>query len=236
MDLAPVQGAGTIVIWRRPGRQREGRSDKKAPARRSSSCSLGSPAKVHPLAPLVFLMIWILPVPKGRSGLFLIFGHSRAVSARLARRTGGFGFEFFRPRFGGLPDGGCEMRQCVGHGECRTRDPLDHRRELFWAHPQRGGFRTAAIAVTAITIVTRRCHCDHPARALPMPRRPCRDGPSASRPATARSLTIARVCAAHRHEIAALALTLGILCFAVVTAILLVRARAAARRDRGCGA
>ena len=36
---------------------------------------------------------------------------------------------------------------------------------------------------------------------------------------------LSRPCAARPHEIAALALTLGILCFAVVTAILLVRTR-----------
>ena len=89
----------------------------------------------------------------------------------------------------------------------------------FWAHPQRGGFRTAAIAVTAITIVTAITATIGPrlanaAEAVP-------DGPSAS-------LAYAYLGAfwqLDRHEIAALALTLGILCFAVVTAIMLVRTR-----------
>ena len=39
-----------------------------------------------------------------------------------------------------------------------------------------------------------------------------------------------------RHEIAALALTLGILCFAVVTAIMLVRTRRRLAATRGVGA
>ena len=89
----------------------------------------------------------------------------------------------------------------------------------FWAHPQRGGFRTAAIAVTTITIVTAITATIGPrlanaAEAVP-------DGPSAS-------LAYAYLGAfwqLDRHEIAALALTLGILCFAVVTAVLLVRTR-----------
>ncbi len=89
----------------------------------------------------------------------------------------------------------------------------------FWAHPQRGGFRTAAIAVTTITIVTAITATIGPrlanaAEAVP-------DGQSAS-------LAYAYLGAfwqLDRHEIAALALTLGILCFAVVTAVLLVRTR-----------
>ena len=47
---------------------------------------------------------------------------------------------------------------------------------------------------------------------------------------------VSALLALDRHEIAALTLTLGVLCFAVVTAILLVRTRPAPRRTRGIGA
>jgi len=79
------------------------------------------------------------------------------------------------------------------------------------AHPRRGAFRIAAAVVTAVV-----CIAPSPARA---------DGTVPAPPSSTLDAYIAAFLQLDRHELAALALTLGILCFAVVTAILLVRTR-----------
>ena len=79
------------------------------------------------------------------------------------------------------------------------------------AHPRRGAFRIAAAVVTAVV-----CIAASPARA---------DDTAPAPPGSTLDAYIAAFLQLDRHELAALALTLGILCFAVVTAILLVRTR-----------
>lgn len=100
------------------------------------------------------------------------------------------------------------------------------------AHPLRGGIRVAGLALMA-------CAAGWPtaaAIAAESPPGPEVDGPSLL------EAYVAAFLALDRHELAAMALTLGILCFAVVTAILLVRTRArlvdieAAARDEGIAA
>jgi signal transduction histidine kinase len=78
--------------------------------------------------------------------------------------------------------------------------------ESLGAHPQRGGFCAAGAAILSILL---------PAEA------------AAQTAATASTFDayVSALLLLDQHEIAALALTLGILCFAVVTAILLVRTR-----------
>src|SRR5262245_20792086 len=79
------------------------------------------------------------------------------------------------------------------------------------AHPRRGAFRiAAAFAAAALGIA-----------ASPAPA----DSAAAAPPGSALEAYVAAFLQLDRHELAALALTLGILCFAVVTAILLVRTR-----------
>jgi signal transduction histidine kinase len=79
------------------------------------------------------------------------------------------------------------------------------------AHPRRGAFRLAAAVVAAAV-----CIAAAPARTG--------DTAPAPPPSTLEAY-VAAFLQLDRHELAALALTLGILCFAVVTAILLVRTR-----------
>jgi signal transduction histidine kinase len=79
------------------------------------------------------------------------------------------------------------------------------------AHPRRGAFRIAAAVVTAVV-----CIAAWPARA---------DDTAPALPGSTLDAYITAFLQLDRHELAALALTLGILCFAVVTAILLVRTR-----------
>jgi signal transduction histidine kinase len=93
------------------------------------------------------------------------------------------------------------------------------------AHPRRGAFRIAAAIVSAAV-----CIAASPARP---------DDTAPALPGSTLEAYFAAFLQLDRHELAALALTLGILCFAVVTAILLVRTRqrlgdaeAAARDER----
>jgi signal transduction histidine kinase len=79
------------------------------------------------------------------------------------------------------------------------------------AHPRRGAFRIAAAVVTAVVCIA----------ASPV----CADDTAPVLPGSTLDAYIAAFLQLDRHELAALALTLGILCFAVVTAILLVRTR-----------
>ena len=79
------------------------------------------------------------------------------------------------------------------------------------AHPRRGAFRIAAAVVTAVV-----CVAASPA---------CADDTAPALPGSTLDAYIAAFLQLDRHELVALALTLGILCFAVVTAILLVRTR-----------
>jgi signal transduction histidine kinase len=101
--------------------------------------------------------------------------------------------------------------------------------ESFGAHPQRGGFRTAAVVFAAVAVL-------FPTTARAQDMADAADGHALL------DAYLAALFALDRQEIAALALTLGILCFAVVTAILLVRTRRrlaeveAARRDERIGA
>ena len=94
----------------------------------------------------------------------------------------------------------------------------------FWAHPQRSGFRTAVIiVVTAAITTTISPLLAHAEEAIGIRRLD-----SAAPDGANVSLLDAYLSAfwqLDRHEIAALTLTLGILCFAVVTAVLLVRTR-----------
>ncbi|HML12987.1 MAG TPA: hypothetical protein VK456_06745, partial [Xanthobacteraceae bacterium] len=77
------------------------------------------------------------------------------------------------------------------------------------AGPRLGGFRAATIAILATL-------SGGPALA------------AERAPLSLFATVIAAFAALERHEIAALALTLGVVCFAVVTAIALVRTRAGA--------
>src|SRR3984893_193036 len=80
-----------------------------------------------------------------------------------------------------------------------------------WAHPWRSGYWTA--------IATGLCWMMAPIMAaVPVRAEEAPDIPTIG-------AYVAAISQLNRHEMAALALTLGILCFAVVTAILLVRTR-----------
>jgi signal transduction histidine kinase len=79
------------------------------------------------------------------------------------------------------------------------------------AHPRRGAFRLAAAVVAAAV-----CIAASPART---------DDTAPALPGSTLDAYVAAFLQLDQHELAALALTLGILCFAVVTAILLVRTR-----------
>src|SRR6266508_2098239 len=81
------------------------------------------------------------------------------------------------------------------------------------AHPRRGGFRTAVTVATAAFGIAASLGPGRANDAVP------------AFEGSALDAYIAAFLQLDRHEIAALALTLGILCFAVVTAILLVRTR-----------
>ena len=83
------------------------------------------------------------------------------------------------------------------------------------ARPQRGGFRSAGIAIVAAIVAAMGAPFE---TALAQPGTPAFEGSTLKAYLSALLLL-------DRHEIAALALTLGILSFAVVTAILLVRTR-----------
>ena len=82
--------------------------------------------------------------------------------------------------------------------------------ESLGARPQRGGFRAAGAAIGATL--------------APLEPAFAQEGGAAFEGSTLKAY-ISAFLLLDRHEIAALALTLGILCFAVVTAILLVRTR-----------
>src|SRR4029453_10294550 len=81
----------------------------------------------------------------------------------------------------------------------------------FTSHPGRGAFRLAAAIVAAAV-----CIAASPART---------DDTAPAPPGSTLDAYVAGFLQLDRHELAALALALGILCFAVVTAILLVRTR-----------
>jgi signal transduction histidine kinase len=83
--------------------------------------------------------------------------------------------------------------------------------EGFRAHPQRSGFRAAGCAIVA-------------ALAVPLWSSPVGADDAAAK-GSALDTYLAAFMALDRHEIAALALTLGVVCFAVITAVLLVRTR-----------
>jgi signal transduction histidine kinase len=82
--------------------------------------------------------------------------------------------------------------------------------EGLGAPPQRGGFRFAAISIVAA--------------AAPAEMALARQGPVGIKGSTVDAY-VSALLLLDRHELAALALTLGILCFAVITSILLVRTR-----------
>jgi signal transduction histidine kinase len=90
----------------------------------------------------------------------------------------------------------------------------------FWAHPQRSGFRTAVITAITTTISPLLAHAEE---AIGIRRL----GSAAPESANLSLLDayLAAFWQLDRHEITALALTLGILCFAVATAVQLVRTR-----------
>src|ERR1700694_4871939 len=95
-------------------------------------------------------------------------------------------------------------------GQAGMPDTIRITVESLGAHPQRSGFRAAATVILAAL--------------LPLET----TSAQAAGPALEGSTVDAYISAfllLDRHEVAALALTLGILCFAVVTAILLVRTR-----------
>src|SRR5262245_36419016 len=82
------------------------------------------------------------------------------------------------------------------------------------AHPRRGGFRMAAAATICITLAS---HC--------LAQEPARPDDIDSTSATMVGAYLNAFAQLDGHEFAALALTLGVLLFAVVTAIMLVRTR-----------
>ena len=141
-----------------------------------------------------------------------------------------------RPAFTPGPAGPGE---CGELGQAGMPDAIRATVESVEAHPQRGGFRAAILRCSL------RCSAGLLSarggllaeRSPPMPALRAADGA----PGTLEAY-LAAFLALDRHELAALALTLGILCFAVVTAILLVRTRArladteAAARDEGIAA
>src|SRR5438128_7765436 len=93
-------------------------------------------------------------------------------------------------------------------GQAGMPDAIRTTVESFGARPQRSGFR-AALFLSFLP-------CCHSAWA---------EQGASRQPISTLEAYIAAFALLDRHEIAALALTLGILCFAVVTAILLVRTR-----------
>ncbi len=77
-----------------------------------------------------------------------------------------------------------------------------------WAHPRRGGFSACASAVLYTVVDTSAASAQEVFRPKAL------------------DLYVAAIFAVDRHDLAALSLTLGLVSFAVVTAILLVRTRA----------
>src|SRR5262245_42730478 len=98
-------------------------------------------------------------------------------------------------------------------GQAGMPDTIRTTVESCGAHPQRGGFGATPVRVGIVAILQ---------AGLPY-------GPAWAEEAPPELSTVEAYLSAFtlldRHEIAGLALTLGILCFAVVTAILLVRTR-----------
>jgi signal transduction histidine kinase len=100
--------------------------------------------------------------------------------------------------------------------------------ESLGAHPQRSGLRAAAAAVVRATVL---------ATLSPFEATAAQEAAPAFEGSTVDAY-ISALLLLDRHEVAALALTLGILCFAVITAIVLVRTRrrlaavAASARDQ----
>src|SRR5262245_56924234 len=115
-------------------------------------------------------------------------------------------------------------------GQAGMPDTIRTTVESCGAHPQRGGFGATPVRVGIVAILQ---------AGLPY-------GPAWAEEAPPELSTVETYLSAlgllDRHEIATLALTLGILCFAVVTAILLVRTRSrlaeveAAARDESIAA
>src|SRR5581483_5684960 len=91
--------------------------------------------------------------------------------------------------------------------------------ESLKAHPQRGGFRAAALAIPLALL-------SQLSGAAPAEDKLAPTLHAASPHSATLEAYLTAFLSLDRHEIAALALTLGILCFAVVTAIMLVRTRA----------
>jgi signal transduction histidine kinase len=85
----------------------------------------------------------------------------------------------------------------------------------FRAHPERSGFGTAIAAAV--------CSMMAPAQACAQ--EAVQEAVKGALDVSAIGLYVLAVSRLDRHEVAALALTLGILCFAVVTAVMLVRTR-----------
>src|SRR5262245_56253407 len=94
-------------------------------------------------------------------------------------------------------------------GQSGMPDTIRTTVEGVGAHPRYSGFRAVATVITLL-LTCRMTRAD--------------DAGAVPDPSTLQAYVWA-VGQLDRHEIAALALTLGILCFAVVTAILLVRTR-----------
>src|SRR5437764_849392 len=103
-----------------------------------------------------------------------------------------------------------DRRQMRLLGQTGMPDRIRITVESLGARPQRDGFRAAGVAILATL--------------PPLASAAAQDGGTAFE-SFAINAYISALLMLDRHEIAALALTLGILCFAVVTAILLVRTR-----------
>ena len=110
--------------------------------------------------------------------------------------------------------------ECGEVGQAGMPDAIRITVEGFGAHPQRGGFRASVFAVS-----TTLCSLLPVGTAFAAGLQADAPEGAATQPATLEAY-IAAFMALDRHELAALGLTLSILCFAVVTAILLVRTRA----------
>src|SRR5262245_64087974 len=87
-----------------------------------------------------------------------------------------------------------------------------------FAHPQQGGFCAAAAVALGVVLASDSCHAAE----------------GSGRIATFDAY-ISALRSLEPHQIAALALILGVLCFAVVTAVLLLRSRAPLAVGESCG-
>jgi signal transduction histidine kinase len=103
-----------------------------------------------------------------------------------------------------------DLRQMRLLGQTGMPDTIRITVESLGARPQRDGFRAAAIAILATL--------------PPLASAAAQDGGTAFE-SSAIEAYVSAFLLLDRHEFAALALTLGILCFAVVTSIMLVRTR-----------